>query len=117
MGNNIQNSLLDGVNINGLRIEYEPVAPLKKLNQKDNDDYAIRFTPDPDVLQYELHWRIVAKDFYRTGKLFIKFNPTIEEYDEMHFVNWQRDIPEGAEVIKDLKPYILALAEKMNLGK
>ena len=57
----------------------------------------------------------IAKDFYRTGKLFITFAPTIEEYDELHFVNCQRDIPEGAEVIKDLKPYILALAEKMNL--
>ena len=116
-GNNIQNSLLDGVSINRLRIEYEPVAPLKKLNQKDHDDFAIRFTPDPDVMQYELHWRIIAKDFYRTGKLFIKFIPTIEEYDELHFVNCQHDIPEGAEVIKDLKPYIRSLADKLNFWK
>lgn len=106
---------LDGIKFNGnnTNIAYYPVAVNACINQKDHDEFAIRFTPDPDVMQYELHWRIIAKDFNKTGKLFITFAPTIEEYDELHFVNCQRDIPEGAKVIKDLKPYIRDLAEKM----
>jgi hypothetical protein len=109
-------SFTDGVNLNKKKslIEYSPVGCIY-LNPKDNVNFSFQFTPDPDVLQYELHWRIIAKDCNKSGKLFINFAPTIEEFDEIHYVNCQRNIPEGAEVIKDLKPYILALAEKMNL--
>lgn len=109
-------SFTDGVNLSKKKslIEYSPIDCLY-LNPKDNVNFSFQFTPDPDVGKYEIHWRIIAKDFIKRGKLCITLTPTIEEYDNIHHVDCKRHIPEGAEVITDLKPYILALAEKMNL--
>ena len=107
-------SFTDGVNLSKKKslIEYSPVGCVY-LNPKDNVNFSFQFTPDPDVDKYEIHWRIIAKDFIKRGKLCITLTPTIEEFDEIHYANCQRYIPEGAEVIKDLKPYIRDLAEKM----
>jgi hypothetical protein len=111
-------SFIDGVNLSKKKslIEYSPIDCLY-LNPKDNVNFSFQFTPDPDVDKYEIHWRIIAKNCNCSGRLYVTLTPTIEEYDEIHYANCQRDIPEGAEVIKDLKPYILALAEKLNLEK
>ena len=107
-------SFTDGVNLSKKKslIEYSPIDCLY-LNPKDNVNFSFQFTPDPDVDKYEIHWRIIAKNCNCSGRLYVTLTPTIEEYDEIHYVNCQRDIPEGAEVITDLKPYILELAEKM----
>lgn len=108
---------MDKVNINKdqSNIVYSPLNTLSYLNQKDYEDFVVKFIPDPDVNKYELRWSIIAKDCSKSGKLFITLTPTIEEYDYIHFANCERDIPADAEVIKDLKPYILELAEKLNL--
>jgi hypothetical protein len=95
-------------------IEYSPVG-CTYLNPKDNVNFSFQFTPDPDVDKYEIYWRIIAKNCNCSGRLYVTLTPTVEEYDEIHYANCQRDIPEGADVIKDLKPYIRDLAQKMNL--
>lgn len=87
------------------KIVYEP-EDRSPLNQKDHKDFAVRFSPHPDVEQIELNWRISAKDFNDQGKFLIHLNPTVTEYNEIHFANCDRDIPEGAEKIEDLTPYI-----------
>lgn len=111
-------SFTDGVNLSKKKslIEYSPIDCLY-LNPKDNVNFSFQFTPDPDVDKYEIHWRIIAKNCNNSGRLLVTLTPTIEEYDKIHFANCQRDIPEGAEVIKDLKPYIRSLADKLNVGK
>ena len=83
------------------------------LNQKDHKDFALLFTPQEDVEKIELYWRINAKDFSDNGKIIVNLKPTIEEYDEIHFVNCKRDIPQGAEVIEDLTPYIKTMQMKL----
>ena len=115
IGTDIEAPPMDGVSFGETKpnIYYSPVGVLARINQNDYDEFSIRFIPYPDVDCYELHWRIIAKDCTKKGKLKIKLTPTVEEYDEFHFVNCQRDIPEGAEVVKDLKPYITQLAEKL----
>ena len=114
----IGQSFTDGVNLSKKKslIEYSPIDCLY-LNPKDNVNFSFQFAPDPDVDKYEIHWRIIAKNCNCSGRLHVTLTPTIEEYDELHFVNCQRDIPEGAEVIKDLKPYIRSLADKLNFWK
>ena len=109
-------SFADGVHINEIKsvLKYSPVD-CKYLNPKDKVNFSFQFTPAPNVDKYEIHWRIVAKDCTKNGKLFITLTPTTEDFDYIHLANCQRDIPEGAEVIKDLKPYILTVVEKMNL--
>ena len=76
------------------------------LNQKDYKDFAVRFCPNPDVEQIVLQWRISAKDFYKSGKLVVKLSPSVDKYTEIHFKNCERDVPEGGDLIEDLKPYI-----------
>jgi len=83
------------------------------LNQKDHKDFALLFTPYVDVKKIELYWRIIAKDFSDNGKFVIKLKPTVEEYDEIHFMNCKRDIPQGAEVVEDLTPYIKQMQMKI----
>ena len=83
------------------------------LNQNNHKDFALLFTPQEDVEKIELYWRIIAKDFSDNGKLVIHLKPTIEEYDEFHFMNCERDIPQGAEVIEDLTPYIKQMQMKI----
>ena len=114
----IGQSFTEGVHVNEIKsiLEYSPIDCIY-LNPKDKVNFSFWFAPDPDVDKYEIHWRIIAKDFIKRGKLCITLTPTIEEYDDIHHVDCKRHIPEGAEVIKDLKPYILALAEKMKLEK
>lgn len=107
-------SITKGVTINRSKpmIVYNPSSDFPYLNQKDSDGFSISITPDPDIEKYEIHWRIIAKNCSESGKLYIKFTPTIEKYDDIHFANCTRDLPENAEVIKDLKPYIRDLVEK-----
>lgn len=71
------------------------------------------FTPNPDLdaEKVELSWRIIAKDFFGKGKFTIHLKPYITEYDEIHFANCDRDIPEGAEKIEDITPYIKQFEE------
>ena len=83
------------------------------LNQTDHKDFAFLFTPDVDIEKIELYWRIIAKDFSDNGKFVIILKPTIEEYDEIHFMNCERNIPQGAEVIEDLTPYIKQMQMKI----
>ena len=111
-------SFTDGVQVNEKKsiLEYSPIDCIY-LNPKDKVNFSFQFAPDPDVDKYEIHWRIIAKDFIKRGKLCIKLTPTIEEYDDIHHVDCKRHIPEGAEVITDLKPYIRSLADKLNFGK
>lgn len=111
-------SFTDGVQVNEKKsiLEYSPIDCIY-LNPKDKVNFSFQFAPDPDVDKYEIHWRIIAKDFIKRGKLWITLTPTIEEYDEIHHVDCKRHIPEGAEVITDLKPYIRSLADKLNFGK
>lgn len=111
-------SFTDGVQVNEKKsiLEYSPIDCIY-LNPKDKVNFSFQFAPDPDVDKYEIHWRIIAKDFIKRGKLWITLTPTIEEYDDIHHVDCKRHIPEGAEVITDLKPYIRSLADKLNFGK
>lgn len=101
---------LHGVHIdkNMLKIEYAPLDN-KPLNQKDHKDFLVRFTPNPNAEQIELNWRISAKDFYKEGKLFVNLTPRVDELDDIHFKNCERDVPEGGELIEDLMPYIQKL--------
>ena len=97
----------DGVSLNISKhmITYEP-EDKRPLNQKDHKYFAVRFSPHPDIEQIELRWRISAKDFNDQGKFVIHIKPTVTEYDKIHFATCDRDIPEGAEKIEDLTPYI-----------
>ena len=111
-------SFTDGVQVNEKKsiLEYSPIDCIY-LHPRDKVNFSFQFAPDPDVDKYEIHWRIIAKDFIKRGKLCITLAPTIEEYDDIHHVDCKRHIPEGAEVITDLKPYIRSLADKLNFGK
>ena len=94
------------------QVVYSPEDRLP-INQNDHKDFALLFTPQEDVEKIELYWRINAKDFSDNGKFVIHLKPTIEEYDEIHFMNCKRDIPQGAEVIEDLTPYIKQMQMKI----
>ena len=100
----------DGVKINNSTKPQIVFLPVNKhpLNQKDEQKYALMFTPNPnsDADNIELSWRIIAKDFFGKGKFTIYLKPYFTEYDEIHFMNCKRDIPQGAEKIEDLTPYI-----------
>lgn len=87
------------------QIEYSPLSIIP-LNQKDHKDFSVCFYPNPDAEKIELHWRISAKDFFKEGKLLIHLTPRVDELDEMHFKNCERDVPEGGYLIEDLMPYI-----------
>lgn len=87
------------------QIDYSPLSIIP-LNQKDHKDFSVRFYPNPDAEKIELHWRISAKDFFKEGKLLIHLTPRVDELDEIHFKNCERDVPEGGYLIEDLMPYI-----------
>ena len=76
------------------------------LNQNDHKDFALLFIPQVDIEKIELNWRIIAKDFHKEGKIFVHLTPRVDELDEIHFKNCERDVPEGGELIEDLIPYI-----------
>ena len=86
-------------------IEYAPIGIIP-LNQKDHKEFAVRFSPNPNVERIVLKWRISAKDFSKEGKLLVHLTPTVDELDEIHFKNCKRDVPEGGYLIEDLMPYI-----------
>lgn len=98
---------LDGVciNFNKRQIVYSS-QDKSPLNQKDYKDFAVRFSPNPDAEQIVMQWRISAKDFSKGGKLVVHLTPTTDEYTDIHFKNCERDVPEGGDLIEDLKPYI-----------
>ena len=105
-------NVLNGVSIdrNISQINYTPVNNLP-LNQKENKDIVVRFSPNLHAEQMELKWHIIAKDFNKEGKLFVRFTPKVDELDGIYFKNCIRDVPEGGELIEDLKPYIQQLKE------
>ena len=107
IGNYVEPFEPDDLQLNGKQpqIVFEPLDK-SPLNQKDHKDFAVRFSPHPDIEHIELYWRIIAKDFNDQGKFVIHLKPIVTEYDEIHFANCDRDIPEGAEKIEDLTPYI-----------
>ena len=111
-------SFTDGVQVNEKKsiLEYSPIDCIY-LNPKDKVNFSFQFAPDPDVDKYEIHWRIIAKNCNCSGRLHVILTPTIEEYDDIHHVDCKRHIPEGAEVITDLKPYIRSLEEKNEIWK
>ena len=97
----------DGVCIkyNKQQIVFEP-EDKRPLNQKEDQEFAVRFVPNPDVEQIELNWHISAKDFDKNGKSLVNLTPRIDELDDIHFKNCERDVPEDGELIEDLMPYI-----------
>lgn len=114
-----EKATLKGVTVNKekLHVTYSPSRIAAYLNQADKEEFSVCFIPDPNVDTYELHWRIIAKDCFKKGTLHLNLTPTVDEYDDIIFKNCERDIPEGAEVIKDLKPYIRSLADNLNFWK
>lgn len=102
----------DGVALKDNKHKIVYVAPDQlPLNQKDSKDFAVRISPNPDAERIELNWRISAKDFYKEGKLFVYLTPKVDELDEIHFKNCERDVPEGAEKIDDITAYIRQFEE------
>lgn len=97
----------DGVslNIGNHQIIYEP-EDKRPLNQKDFHDIAVRFSPNPNVEKFVLNWRISAKDFSNYGKLIVHLKPKVDEYNVVNIVLREDEIPEGAEKVDDLTPYI-----------
>ena len=81
------------------------------LNQNDHKDFAFLFTPQVDEEKVELCWRIIAKDFSDRGKFTIHLKPYYTEYDEIVPVYMDSQIPEGAERVEDLTPYIKQFEE------
>ena len=105
---------LDGVSIDNSQkpqIVFSPFTP-HPLNQKDEQKFAIMFKPNPNVDKVELHWRINAKDFSDEGKFIICMKPYVTKYDEI--IHSETKIPEGAETVDDLMPYIKQLEDLLN---
>ena len=111
-----ENATLKGVTVNKekLHVTYSPSRIAVYLNQEDEEDFSVCFIPDPNVDTYELHWRIIAKDCFKKGTLQLNLTPTVDEYDDIIFKNCERDFPEGADVVQDLKPYISEYIEKID---
>ena len=111
-----ENAALNGVTISKEKslITYSPSRVSAYLNQADKEDFSVCFIPDPNIDKYELKYSIIAKDFTKKGKLYINLTPTVDESDDIIFKNCERDFPEGAEVVKDLRPYIQEYYEKVN---
>ena len=98
----------DGVNFSKEKpmVILSPAGVFSPLNQNDHDDYSFQITPNVDVEKIELHWRIIAKDFSDTGKFIIHLNPIITTITNIQPVYRESEIPEGAERVEDLTPYI-----------
>ena len=93
-------------------VVYAPVDN-RPLNQKDHRDFEFHICPDTEADKAELLWRIIAKDFYKEGKFVIRLKPKITEFDDIQLVYNEEQIPEGAEKIEDLTPYIEKLKKKL----
>ncbi len=97
----------EGVSLKNNKHKIVYVSPDQlPLNQKDSKEFAVRFSPNPEIKKIELHWRISAKDFSKEGKLFVHLTPRVDELDEIYLKNCERDVPEGGYLIEDLMPYI-----------
>ncbi len=107
-GNDILANLptFDGVNFSDGKVTLAPEGVMSALNQNDHDDYSFQITPKMDVERMELNWRIIAKDFSDKGKFIIHLKPTVTHYTNIQPVYTLREIPEGAERVEDLTPYI-----------
>ena len=105
----------DGVSLNiGKHLiiyEHEDKHP---LNQKDFHDIAVRFSPNPNAEKIVLNWRINAKDFSRHGTLLVHLKPKVDEYYTVNIVLRDNEIPEGAEKVDDLTPYIKEFENLLN---
>ena len=103
----------DGLSLDSYKepqIVYTPIE-LSPLNQKDSKQFKFVFVPNSNVNQIVLRWRINAKDFSDNGKFIIRLNPFYTEYDEIKPVYRDIEIPEGAEIVDDLTPYIKEFEE------
>ena len=107
----------DGVslNIGKQQIIYEP-EDKRPLNQKDFNDIAVRFSPNPNVEKVVLNWRISAKDFSDNGTLLVHLKPRVDEYNTVNIVLRDDEIPEGAEKVDDLTPYIKEFEDLLKEG-
>lgn len=104
---------VDGISIDNSQIPqivFSPFTP-HPLNQKDEQKFAIMIKPNPNIEKIVLHWHIIAKDFSDEGKFTIHFKPYTTAYDEIISVNTTSEIPEGAETVEDLTPYIQQMEE------
>lgn len=116
VGNFIELEPLDSLSFNRGKPQIT-FAPRDKrpLNQDDSEEFSFCFTPFEDAEKIELYWHIVAKGFSDNGKLMINLKPKITEYDYIKMVYKDSEIPEGAERIDDLKPYIEELRKKLEV--
>ena len=92
------------------QVVYIPIE-VSPLNQKDSKQFKFVFVPSSNVNQIVLRWRIIAKDFSDNGKFIVRLNPYYTAYDEIKPVYRDAEIPEGAEKVEDLTPYIKEFEE------
>ena len=90
-----------------------PVGVMSPLKQNDHEDYSFQVTPKMDVDEIELNWRIIAKDFSHNGKFVIHLKPMVTHYTNIKPVYRASEIPEGAERVDDLTPYIKEFEERL----
>lgn len=60
---------------------------------------------------FELNWRIIAKDFSDNGKFIIHLKPTVTHFTNIQPVYRACEVPEGAETVENLTPYIKQFEE------
>ena len=103
----------DGLTLDSYKKPQVLYKPLEKdpLNQKDSKQFTFVFVPNAEIDQVVLRWHIIAKDFSGNGKLTIHLKPYYTEYDEIIPVYMDSQIPEGAERVDDLTPYIQQFEE------
>jgi hypothetical protein len=88
-----------------------PVNVMFPLNQNDYEDYSFQITPKIEAEEIELNWRIIAKDFSDNGKFIIHLKPTVTHFTNIQPVYRACEVPEGAETVEDLTPYIKQFEE------
>lgn len=103
----------DGLNLDNYsnpQVVYTPVEDCP-LNQKDSKQFTFVFIPSSKVNQVVLRWRIIAKDFNDHGKFKIRLKPYYTTDDEIKPVYREQEIPEGAETVENLTPFIQQFEE------
>ena len=103
----------DGLTLDSYKkpqVVYIPIEACP-LNQKDSKQFTFVFIPGSEAEQIVLRWQIIAKDFCGHGKFTIHLKPYYTAYDEIKPVYRDVEIPEGAETVEDLAPYIQQFEE------
>ena len=113
-GNHIEPAELEDVRFTNDKpqIVFSPIDN-RPLNQGDDENFSFRFTPCMEAEKIELTWRIIAKDFSDKGKLVIHLKPNVTRYTNIKPVFRDVEIPEGAERVDDLTPYLQELQEML----